>query len=68
MPGMVVQVAVAEGDVVDAGDRIAVVEAMKMENELRATAASRVAKVRVSPGQAVEKDQVLVEFGEAGGS
>ena len=68
MPGMVVQVAVAEGDVVDAGDRVAVVEAMKMENELRATAASRVAKVRVSPGQAVEKDQVLVEFGEAEGS
>lgn len=68
MPGMVVQVAVAEGDVVEAGDRVAIIEAMKMENELRAAAPARVAKVRVSPGQAVEKDQVLVEFGEAEGS
>ena len=68
MPGMVVQVAVVEGDVVEAGDRVAIIEAMKMENELRAAAPARVAKVRVSPGQAVEKDQVLVEFGEAEGS
>ena len=62
MPGLVVQLLVAEGDAVAAGDRVAVIEAMKMENELRAAADARVAKVLASPGQAVEKDQVLVEF------
>lgn len=64
MPGLVLQIAVAEGDVVDPGARVVIVEAMKMENELKASAAGRVAKVLVSPGQAVEKGQVLVEFGE----
>lgn len=63
MPGLIVQLPVAEGDAVAAGDRVAVIEAMKMENELRAAADARVAKVLASPGQAVEKDQVLVEFG-----
>ncbi len=62
MPGLVVQLLVAEGDTVAAGDRVAIIEAMKMENELRATADARVVNVLASPGQAVEKDQVLVEF------
>ena len=62
MPGLVVRIAVAPGETVAAGDRVAIIEAMKMENELRAAADACVAKVLVSPGQAVEKDQVLVEF------
>ncbi len=61
MPGMVLKVEVVEGDVVQAGQGIVIVEAMKMENELRATGPGRVTRVHVRPGQAVEKDQVLVE-------
>jgi pyruvate carboxylase subunit B len=62
MPGMVVKVEVAEGDVVRAGQGIVIVEAMKMENELRASAAGRVTRVHVQRGVAVAKDQVLVEL------
>jgi pyruvate/2-oxoglutarate dehydrogenase complex dihydrolipoamide acyltransferase (E2) component len=50
------------GDVVKAGDVICIVEAMKMENELRASAAGVVRAVSVTPGSAVEKGAVLVEF------
>ena len=62
MPGMVMTVAVVEGQHVEAGAARVVLEAMKMENELRAPAAAVVKGVRVKPGQAVEKGQVLVEF------
>lgn len=64
MPGLVVRVAVGEGDVVEEGDTVLIVEAMKMENELRATGAARVTRILAAPGEAVEKGQVLVEFGE----
>ncbi len=64
MPGLVVGVAVDEGEVVEAGDTVLIVEAMKMENELRAPGAARVTRVLAAPGEAVEKGQVLVEFGE----
>ena len=64
MPGLVVRVAVGEGDAVEEGDTVLIVEAMKMENELRANAAARVRRVMAAPGEAVEKGQVLVEFGE----
>jgi biotin carboxyl carrier protein len=70
MPGMVVKIEVGEGDRVEAGQGVAIVEAMKMENELRASGAGVVTRVRVKAGDAVEKDQVLVELaspeGEAG--
>jgi pyruvate carboxylase subunit B len=62
MPGMVVKVEVAAGDTVRAGQGIVIVEAMKMENELRASGAGRVTRVHVSKGDAVAKDQVLVEL------
>ncbi len=64
MPGLVVQVAVETGEIVEAGAAVVIVEAMKMENELRAAAAARVERILVAPGQAVEKGQVLVEFSE----
>lgn len=67
MPGLVVQVAVAEGEVVQAGATVVTVEAMKMENELRAPAAAKVARVLVAPGDAVSKTQILVEFSEVDG-
>lgn len=65
MPGLVVRIEVKEGDEVEEGQALLIVEAMKMENELRATAAARVVRVPVRLGQAVEKGQLLVEFAEA---
>lgn len=62
MPGLVVRVTVAVGDSVSAGQGLVVIEAMKMENELRATAAGRVMAIRASAGQAVDKGAVLVEL------
>jgi pyruvate carboxylase subunit B len=62
MPGLVVRVSVAEGDAVAAGQGLVVMEAMKMENELRAPAAGRVVRVLAAPGMAVEKGAVLVEL------
>jgi pyruvate carboxylase subunit B len=62
MPGLVVRVDVAPGDQVQAGQGVVVMEAMKMENELRASAAGTVKTVRVSAGTAVEKGAVLVEL------
>ena len=62
MPGLIVRVNVAAGDAVQAGQGLIVMEAMKMENELRAPAAGKVKTVLVEPGKAVEKGAVLVDF------
>jgi pyruvate carboxylase subunit B len=62
MPGLVVRVLVQPGQRVGPGQGLVVLEAMKMENELRATAPATVGSILVDPGQAVEKGQVLVEF------
>ena len=60
MPGLIVRVNVKVGDEVQAGQGLVVMEAMKMENELRATAAGTVRSVEVSPGTVVEKGALLV--------
>ncbi len=60
MPGMIVRVSVKAGDRVEAGQGVVVMEAMKMENELRATAAGIVRSVEVTAGTAVEKGALLV--------
>jgi len=62
MPGLVVRVQAKAGDAIIAGAGLIVLEAMKMENELKAASAGTVKAVRVTPGEAVEKGQVLVEF------
>jgi pyruvate carboxylase subunit B len=62
MPGMVVRVHVHDGEDVQAGQGLVVMEAMKMENELRAGGAGRVKRVLVSPGTAVEKGALLLEL------
>jgi pyruvate carboxylase subunit B len=62
MPGLIVRVHVAPGDAVIAGQGLVVMEAMKMENELRAASGGTVVAVRVGPGTAVEKGTVLVEL------
>lgn len=63
MPGLVVRVAVTVGDQVQAGQGLVVVEAMKMENELRAASAGVVTAVHAVAGAAVEKGAMLVEIG-----
>lgn len=60
MPGLVVKVLVAPGETVHAGQGVVVVEAMKMENELKAPGGGVVSRVEVQPGQAVEKGQTLL--------
>lgn len=62
MPGMIVRVNVQVGDTVQAGTPVVVMEAMKMENELRAQGAGVVSAVLVQAGAAVEKGAVLVEL------
>ncbi len=62
MPGLIVRVNVKVGDEVQAGQGVVVMEAMKMENELRASGAGRVKAVHAEPGTAVEKGAMLVEL------
>ena len=62
MPGLLVSVSVQSGDDVDPGQELAVVEAMKMENVLRAEEARKVASVLVSPGESLSVDQPIIEF------
>ncbi len=62
MPGQVVRVDVVEGDVVEDGQVLAIVEAMKMENVLKAEKRARVRKVHVVAGAVLAVDQVMVEF------
>lgn len=62
MPGLVLEVAVTDGQPVKEGDRILILEAMKMENSILIHADATIKKVAVTAGQAVEKGQVLVEL------
>ena len=62
MPGLLVSVAVQSGDEVEAGQELAVIEAMKMENVLRAVEQRKVASVLVSAGESVSVDQPIIEF------
>jgi acetyl-CoA/propionyl-CoA carboxylase biotin carboxyl carrier protein len=65
MQGTVLKVEVAEGDVIEAGDVIAIIEAMKMENEIVAPRAGIVADLAVAPGQAVTAGQAICTVGDA---
>ena len=62
MPGLVLSVLVSDGETIQAGQPLLVLEAMKMENELRAEKDATVRTVRVQAGDAVTKAQVLIEF------
>jgi biotin carboxyl carrier protein len=60
MPGRVVRVLVAEGDEVEAMQGVVVIEAMKMQNELKVPKAGRISKVAVAVDATVEAGQVLI--------
>ena len=62
MPGLLTRLEVAVGDKVEAGQPVAVVEAMKMENILRAAKASTVKSVSAGVGESLAVDQIIVEF------
>jgi propionyl-CoA carboxylase alpha chain len=62
MPGLVISIAVAEGQEVKAGETLAVVEAMKMQNVLRAERDATVKAIKVKPGDSLAVDAVIMEF------
>jgi biotin carboxyl carrier protein len=62
MPGLVLEVTVEAGQEVLEGDRIVILEAMKMENSICVHANAKIKKILVQKGQPVDKNQVLVEL------
>jgi biotin carboxyl carrier protein len=64
MPGLIVRVEVTTGQAVEAGEGLVVVEAMKMENELRAPSRGLVAQIHVKAGDRVEKGAALVTLSD----
>jgi biotin carboxyl carrier protein len=62
MPGSIVRVLVDQGDQVAAGDVLLVLEAMKMENELKAPISGVVTSIHVQSGQTVEMNALLAEI------
>jgi biotin carboxyl carrier protein len=62
MPGLVLEVSVTDGQQVNEGDRVLILEAMKMENSILIYVNATIKKILVKAGQAVEKGQVLVEL------
>jgi len=65
MPGKVLKILVAEGDTVENGQALAVLEAMKMETTLYAEAVATVKKIHVAAGQMVDHGAVIIEFSPA---
>jgi propionyl-CoA carboxylase alpha chain len=62
MPGLLTRVSVQVGQEVKAGEELAVIEAMKMENVLRAEQDAKVAKITAAPGDSLAVDQAIIEF------
>jgi len=62
MPGLVIDVRIKSGDTVKKGDAVIVLEAMKMENVLKAAGEGKVKSIEIVKGQSVEKNQVLIVF------
>lgn len=67
MSGKLVEVLVSEGDEVEAGDELAVLEAMKMQSKITAPRSGTVLRVHAEAGQAVEDDELLFEIGDESG-
>ena len=62
MPGLLISLAVAEGQEVKAGEELAVIEAMKMENVLRAERDAVVSSIKATTGESLMVDQVIMDF------
>lgn len=66
MPGKVIEIFVKEGEVVEANKPLLIMEAMKMENEMRSTAAVKIKQICVKQGDSVESGAVLIKFEDPG--
>jgi biotin carboxyl carrier protein len=64
LPGLVIRIAVVPGDTVSAGDPLVTIEAMKMQNEIRAPRGGEIAAVEVEAGQTIAGGAVLVRLAE----
>jgi propionyl-CoA carboxylase alpha chain len=62
MPGLLREVAVTVGQEVKAGEKLAVIEAMKMENILKAEQDVKVKKISAAAGESLSVDQIIIEF------
>jgi biotin carboxyl carrier protein len=62
MPGLVLSVLVKEGDEIQKGDNLLVLEAMKMENIIKSPADVTIKSIKIKPSDKVEKNQVLIQF------
>ena len=62
MPGLMVSIMVSEGDIIEEGQSLAMVEAMKMENVLRAEKPGKVSKICVAEGDSLAVDEIIMEF------
>jgi biotin carboxyl carrier protein len=60
MPGLVVSVPIIEDQIVDKGQILLILESMKMQNELRAPFAGRIARLKVKAGDSVQQKQILL--------
>ncbi len=62
LPGIILELAVKEGDQVKKGQKLAVMEAMKMENEIKAEKDGEILSVKVSQGQSILQDELIIEM------
>jgi len=62
MPGLVIDVLMKEGDDIKKGDKLVVLEAMKMENILKSPVDGKIKSISILKGQAVDKNQLLISF------
>ena len=66
MPGTLISLAVEEGDHVEVGQELCIVEAMKMQNIVRAPRSGVISKIKITAGASLQADDVIVEFAEEG--
>lgn len=62
MPGLVLKIMVKEGDEIKKGDNLVVLEAMKMENIIKASADAKIKAIKIKPADKLEKNQVMIVF------
>ena len=62
LPGIILELAVKEGDMVTKGQKLAVMEAMKMENEIKAEKDGEILSIKISQGQSVLQDDIIIEM------
>jgi pyruvate carboxylase subunit B len=62
MPGKITRIMVSQGELIEAGQGVVILEAMKMENEIKAPSAGIVKAIRIQEADAVEKNAILIEI------